>query len=156
VELAESGVEVNTKDLEFIGELLTCLELDEVRLMEWGFFDVSHTDVEIIQLFENHGTLGDGFKDLVSGSSGELFIDDLATAFRFRGILLFRKGQFDQAIVDLNNSISYNPKDQYTYFNRAECYKALGIKDKACEDYRKSADLGFMSAYPTIKEYCAE
>ena len=103
------------------------------------------------------GDLTGGVTDISTAiESNKLTIDDLATAFRFRGILLFRKGQFDQAIFDLNNSINYNPKDQYTYFNRAECYKAMGIKDKACEDYRKSADLGFMSAYPTIKEYCFE
>ena len=71
---------MNTKQLEFIGELLTCLELDEVRLMEWGFFDVVHTDVEIIDLFESNIKLSDGFRDLVGNSSGELFIDDLATA----------------------------------------------------------------------------
>jgi hypothetical protein len=71
---------VNKNDLDLIGDLLTSLELAEVKLMEWGFFDVSHTDEELVKLFEEHPTRGDEFCQLVSGTSPTMFVDDMATA----------------------------------------------------------------------------
>jgi tetratricopeptide (TPR) repeat protein len=81
---------------------------------------------------------------------------DFASAYRFRGHLFLIKGKPDQAINDLTNALKYNPKEQYALVTRAECYKEKGLKDKACEDYRKAADLGFVSIYERIKEYCVE
>lgn len=71
---------MNSVPYELIGELLTVLELAEVRLMEWGFYDVSHTESEIIQLFESDPVWGPKFQDSFRGSSASLFIDDLVTA----------------------------------------------------------------------------
>ena len=71
---------MNLDNLELIGELLTSLELEEVKVMEWGFFDVTHTELEIVQLFENHPTRGEDFRSLIGNFGGALFIDDLATA----------------------------------------------------------------------------
>jgi hypothetical protein len=65
---------------ELIGELLTVLERAEVKMMEWGFLDVSHTAPEIVALFGDHLTLGQPFRAL-AGSGGEfLLVDDLAAA----------------------------------------------------------------------------
>ncbi|MES2773775.1 MAG: tetratricopeptide repeat protein [Bacteroidota bacterium] len=86
--------------------------------------------------------------------SNKLDSMDFASAYRFRGNLYLKKGNSDQAISDLTNALKLNPKDEFALVTRAECYKEKGLKDKACEDYRKAADLGFVSIYKTIKEYC--
>ena len=80
----------------------------------------------------------------------------MASAYRFRGILHLKKGKPDEAINDLTDALEYNPKNEYALVTRAECYKQKGLKDKACEDYRKAADLGFLSIYETIKVYCGD
>mgnify|MGYP003382069800 CR=1 FL=1 len=65
---------------ETIGELLTSLEREEVRLMEWGFTDVTHTGEEIADLFARHPTHGDAFRDLTAAEGEALWIDDLVSA----------------------------------------------------------------------------
>jgi hypothetical protein len=76
----QGGAQVSSLSHELIGELLTVLELAEVRLMEWGFYDVSHSEAEIIQLFEEDPSWGPKFQDLTRGGGASLFVDDLVTA----------------------------------------------------------------------------
>jgi hypothetical protein len=64
--------------VELLGELLTALELEEVRLMEWGFFDVAHTGDEVASLFSNHPELGCEYRELENTSDAALLVDDLA------------------------------------------------------------------------------
>jgi hypothetical protein len=64
--------------LELYGELLTALELEEVRLMEWGFVDVGHTADEVANLFRDHPQLGCEFRQLAEDSDADLLVDDLA------------------------------------------------------------------------------
>lgn len=110
--------------------------------------------IEKIFLGDLKGAMFDINKSI---QSNKLDSSDFASAYRFRGIIyLDYKGNVGEAIKDLTNAIKYNPKDPYTFVTRAECYKRAGLKDKACEDYRKSADLGWVSLYKTIKEYCNE
>lgn len=63
-----------------IGELLTLLERREAELMEWGFFEVSHSAGDIASLFSESSEWGDAFRDLLEDRSEELLIDDLAAA----------------------------------------------------------------------------
>jgi Helicase conserved C-terminal domain len=63
--------------VKLIGELLTRLELREAALIEWGFYEVSHSTDEIAELFANDPDWGSAFQDMVGGSEA-LFIDDLA------------------------------------------------------------------------------
>jgi hypothetical protein len=70
-----------------IGELLTRLEREEVRLMEWGFFDIAHTGEEVAGLFRSDPVHGESFSQLVADGEEALFVDDLASAG-----LLYRLG----------------------------------------------------------------
>ena len=114
---------------------------------------ICNRGVEKMHLGDLTGAMTDLNKSIQSNKLDSI---DFATAYRFRGNLYLKKGKPDEAINDLTYSIKYNPKDQYAFYNRAECYKEKGLKDKACEDYRKAADLGFVYIYETIKEYCVE
>ena len=64
---------------DLIGELLTSLETAEVRLMEWGFSDVSHTDDEIVELFTCHPRLGEAFREAAGPGGETLWVDDLVS-----------------------------------------------------------------------------
>lgn len=62
---------------KILGELLTLLELREAALIEWGFYEVSHSAEEIVDLFVSDPELGSAFQDLAGGAE-ELFVDNLA------------------------------------------------------------------------------
>lgn len=107
--------------------------------------------VEKLYLGDLTGAMFDLNKSIQSNKLDSI---DMANAYRFRANLYLEKEKTDQAIIDLTDALKFNPKDEYALVIRAECYRKLGLKDKACEDYRKAADLGFISIYKTIKEYC--
>jgi tetratricopeptide (TPR) repeat protein len=86
--------------------------------------------------------------------SNKLDSEDVSTAYRFRGNLYFEQRNIDKAIIDLNTALSFNPKDEFALAKRGNCYREKGLKEKACEDFRKAADLGLISEYEIIKEYC--
>lgn len=65
---------------EIIGELLSRLEHKEARLMEWGFFELAHTNVEIAQLFRGDAQCGEAFEALCEALGEELWIDNLVSA----------------------------------------------------------------------------
>lgn len=114
---------------------------------------ICNRGVEKMYLGDLTGAMTDLNKSIQSNKLDSL---NFASAYRFRGNLHLKKGKPDKAINDLTNALKYNPKDEYALVTRAECYKEKGLKDKACEDYRKAADLGFVSIYKTIKEYCVD
>jgi tetratricopeptide (TPR) repeat protein len=114
---------------------------------------ICNRGIEKMYLGDLVGALTDLNKAIQSKKLDSL---NFASAYRFRGILYLKKGNPDEAINDLTEALKYNPKDEYALVNRADCYKQKGLKDKACEDYRKAADLGYVSIYKEIKEYCGD
>jgi hypothetical protein len=76
-----------TDKVKVIGELLTRLESREAALIEWGFYEVSHSADEIVDLFVSDPELGSAFQDLAGGAEA-LFVDNLAEAH-----LLHRVGE---------------------------------------------------------------
>ena len=115
-----------------------------------------------IELISNRGIekqfLGDkneALKDLnFAIESKKLDSSNCATALRFRGRIYSEEGNFDQAIYDLTSAIQYDSKNAYLFSTRASFYRQKGLQDLACKDYRKAAELGMISIYETIKEYC--
>lgn len=114
---------------------------------------ICNRGIEKMYLGDLIGAMTDLNKSIQSNKLDSL---DFASAYRFRGNLYLKKGKTDEAIDDLTSALKYNPKDEYVLVIRAECYKEKGLKDKACEDYRKAAELGFVRIYEKIKEYCVD
>ena len=77
----------------------------------------------------------------------------LGLAYRFRGLAFYRRGLSKLAIESFTESLLYDGNNKMTYFNRAQAYK-ISNRSKACDDFRKSADLGYMLAYDHIKSDC--
>lgn len=86
--------------------------------------------------------------------SNKLDSSDLSYAYRFRGSIYQVKDSLDKAINDLTAAINFNPKDELAYADRADLFRKKGEKDKACMDYRKAAELGYILMFENIKEYC--
>lgn len=102
------------------------------------------------------GDWNDGLKDINTAiSSNQLDSNDMATAFRFRSsIYEDQMNDKNRAIEDLLSALSFDPKNSYAYYQLADIYRSIGEKSKACENYRKAADLGVEVAYEIISEYC--
>ncbi|CAN1497576.1 NrfG FOG, TPR repeat [Spirosomataceae bacterium] len=103
-------------------------------------------------------SLGDNvsaLKDLdYSINSKKLDSSQLCNALRFKADVIHEKFSVNEALPIINLAILADPKNYYGYMVRAEYHKEKGNKDLACKDYRNAADLGLISVYEIIKEYC--
>lgn len=55
-----------------------------------------------------------------------------------RGVAYWKLKRYMQAIVDLDESISLNPRDATSFYNRAEVHRARGDNERAIADYSKA------------------
>ena len=64
--------------------------------------------------------------------------DDHAPSYVYseRGVALFNLNRFDEAITDFTKSISLNPSDYMTFYNRGNTYMELGNIASAKADYK--------------------
>lgn len=86
--------------------------------------------------------------------SNKLDSNTKAEAYRFLGIISFDSKNYQEAIENCSKSLQYDSTDYSVYSLRGDCYINLKKTDKACKDYRKAADLGYMPAYGAIKKFC--
>ena len=61
---------------------------------------------------------------------------------------------YKQSILDFNKSIEINPYNSEAYFKRGLSKNKLKMKDSACKDFRKAAELGYPTANDAIKYNC--
>ncbi|EKQ67929.1 tetratricopeptide repeat protein [Leptolyngbyaceae cyanobacterium JSC-12] len=64
-----------------------------------------------------------------------------ASNFNNRGLLHFRRGQFESSLADYNRALGLNPRLAKVYNNRANCYAAMGNFQAAIADYETAIDL---------------
>lgn len=58
-----------------------------------------------------------------------------------RGDLLYKMGEYPQAIDDYSQAIEQNPTFAYTYIKRGKAYEAVGNYPEALEDYTEAIDI---------------
>lgn len=71
-------------------------------------------------------------------------------------ILLFELGEYEQAIerfTELLKTVDADDRAAVHYY-RADCYYNLDNKEKACEDFRRSARFGDPDAPIVVSQYC--
>jgi len=104
------------------------------------------------------GTLGDHYEEMkdlnLVISSNKLDSNNTSIAYRFRGLAYEEKSEFQLALKDYTNAINFSNENALPYKDRGDLYMKMKLKDSACQDYRKAADLGFVKLYETIKENC--
>ncbi|WP_049779242.1 tetratricopeptide repeat protein [Rhodomicrobium vannielii] len=66
---------------------------------------------------------------------------DRALAYHWRGYNYKNKGDYDRAIVDLNEAIRLDPKDAKAYSNRGDAYDNKGEYDRAIADHSEAIRL---------------
>jgi tetratricopeptide (TPR) repeat protein len=67
--------------------------------------------------------------------------ENIAVAYRLRGVAYGKKGDDDLAIKDFDTLISLYPKNANSYFTRALAYEHSGNAKNAEADYRKVLSL---------------
>jgi len=64
-----------------------------------------------------------------------------ATAIQGLGVILARRGEFDQALTCLNRALTLEPRSLATRFNRGMLFYERGHYDEALEDFRLALEL---------------
>jgi len=59
-------------------------------------------------------------------------------------------------VSDFTEVINIDPKNALAYYNRASALSSLTKNDKACEDMRQSAKLGYADAFNHIRQLCSD
>jgi tetratricopeptide (TPR) repeat protein len=96
---------------------------------------------------DDRGDCGDSNPDLaISGCSAIIEAaketkENIAVAYRLRGVAYGKKGDDDLAIKDFDTLISLYPKNANSYFRRALAYEQSGNTKMAAADYRKVLSL---------------
>jgi len=67
-----------------------------------------------------------------------LSADVAAIALTWRGIAYSRKGLQDQAILDFNSALKFNPDNQTTHSNRGTAFARKGLYEQAIADYNEA------------------
>jgi tetratricopeptide (TPR) repeat protein len=61
--------------------------------------------------------------------------------FNAIGYEYFKKGQYEQAILEYNNALELNPQYVEAYVNRGNAYEAMGVHKDAIRDYNRAIEL---------------
>ncbi len=84
-----------------------------------------------------------------------IFLDpDLPGSYSIRGTICFADRDFTTAVNDFNKAVLKNPKDTQALFYRGNAFYSLGLKKRACSDWQKAGELGFLEAYNSYTTYC--
>jgi len=75
-------------------------------------------------------------------------------AFADRGYAFAQLGKHEEAIADYSRSLSITRADGETLYLRGLSYLALGKKQQACEDLKKSAELNYALAADELRKNC--
>ena len=73
--------------------------------------------------------------------SGQWKSEDLAWAFKNRGIAYDNKGQYDRAIQDYDQAIKLNPSNAIAFSARGVAYGNKGQYDRAIQDHDQAIKL---------------
>ncbi len=77
-------------------------------------------------------------------------------AYTYRGFAKYNNKQFREAIDDLNISIKRNPDFALSYAIRGLSKINIGMKESACEDFKRAYELGMLAAKREIEKYCLQ
>jgi len=80
---------------------------------------------------------------------------NIAFAFRNRGVAYYKKGDFDRAIADADRSIAVKPDLAEAFCDRGAAYRAKGDYDRAIADYGMAIRLkpDFAVAYNDVFQF---
>jgi tetratricopeptide (TPR) repeat protein len=80
--------------------------------------------------------------------------EKLEKAWLNRGNVLSKQGKYKDAIDDYTVALTFNPEYSFAYYNRAIARQKLKLNEEACEDLKKSEQLGQPVNEKMKKEIC--
>ena len=113
----------------------------------FGFFTLMVTCFPLAASADDRDDCSNSNPDVaISGCSGIIDAgketkENIAVAYRLRGIAYGKKGDDDRAIKDFDKVIALYPKNANSYFKRALSYEQSGNVKMAEADYRKVLSL---------------
>jgi tetratricopeptide (TPR) repeat protein len=113
----------------------------------FGLFALTATCFPLAARADDRDDCNNSNPDLaISGCSGIIDAgketkENIAVAYRLRGIAYGKKGDEDRAIKDFDRIIALYPKNANSYFKRALAYEQSGNTKMAEADYRKVLSL---------------
>lgn len=75
-------------------------------------------------------------------------------AYNFRGLVNFRLGYYIDAVTDYTIAIDLDPTSPLPYYNRGMCLIKLNETQKACADFRKACQMGYMNSCKMVVAEC--
>jgi len=75
-------------------------------------------------------------------------------AYNFRGLVNFRLGYFIDAVTDYTTAIDLDPTSPLPYYNRGMSLLKLNETQKACADFRKACQMGYMTSCKMVVAEC--
>ncbi|MDR2717935.1 MAG: tetratricopeptide repeat protein [Treponema sp.] len=140
IELENEAILINNKGLEYekTGDLKSAVECFTGALL---------LNPVYVNAYSNRGNvyskMGEQFTEYALADFNMAFLLEPKhgnTLFN-RGWLLFKNGQFKNAITDLTKVIEINPKDSEAYLRRGICYRYMEYFNHAIEDYSKAIEI---------------
>ena len=110
-------------------------------------------EIEEIVIFSDNAIYNKNLEQLITkGNSKAIKIDGTNPTYYFdRGFFYLQLQEYQKAQGDFIKAIAYDHKDiRLAYFNLGISSYRLGQKDKACEQWRKSENVGM----DYINKYC--
>lgn len=92
------------------------------------------------------------YADAIKDFTKSLHLEPNQKAFANRGYAYSLINQHKNAVEDYTKSLSINPNDGEIYYYRAKSLVTLGKKNEACEDLKKSGELGYTQSDKALKE----
>ena len=87
------------------------------------------------------------YDKIISLFSADFPENEKAIAYNNRGFAKYNISQLEEAINDIDQSLSLFSENSYAYKNRALVYLKKGNKSTACADLAKAKSLGFTEQY---------
>lgn len=75
-------------------------------------------------------------------------------AYNFRGLVNFRLGYYIDAVTDYTTAIDLDPTSPLPYYNRGMSLIKLNETQKACADFRKACQMGYMTSCKMVVAEC--
>lgn len=75
-------------------------------------------------------------------------------AYNFRGLVNFRLGYYIDAVTDYTTAIDLDPTSPLPYYNRGMSLIKLNENQKACSDFRKACQMGYITSCKMVVAEC--
>lgn len=97
------------------------------------------------------GNLDEGLQDI---NKSIKINPKFSKAYSDRGIIKAIQKDYKGSVEDFSTAIKLKPDDEVAYYNRGNSFLYLKDTIRACIDWKKSSEMGYVNATWAMKKYC--